>query len=87
MSDDAVKSKTVFFLLFLLLLVLFSAVAGAQPAFQVDDLNTTRPGGMTEGVYDSPALPPWERPSFSGPPTGSTASSPGGPMAPRPAPA
>jgi hypothetical protein len=32
MSDDAVKSKAVFFLVFLLLLVLFSAVARAQPA-------------------------------------------------------
>lgn len=45
MSDDAVKSKAVFFLVFLLLLVVFSAVARAQPALQVEDLNTTRPDG------------------------------------------
>jgi hypothetical protein len=41
MSDDAIKSKAVFFLLFLLLLVLFSTVARARPAFQVEDLNTS----------------------------------------------
>jgi trimeric autotransporter adhesin len=46
MSDDAVRSKAVFFLVFLLLLVLFSAVARAQPAFQVEDLNTSRSAGI-----------------------------------------
>ena len=54
MSDDAVKSEAVFFLLFLLLLVLFSTVARAQPAFQVDDLDTPRPEGMDARVYYLP---------------------------------
>lgn len=56
MSDDAVRSKAVFFLVFLLLLVLFSAVARAQPAFQVKDLNTTRSDGISSqyGLFTVP---------------------------------
>jgi hypothetical protein len=54
MGDDAVRSKAVFFLVFLLLLVLFSAVARAQPAFQVEDLNTTRSAGISSQYGPSP---------------------------------
>ena len=90
MSDDAVKSKAVFFLLFPLLLLLFGVAAQAQPAFQVKDLNTTRADAAS--TRDGPALPrtissSWEGPSSSAPPTGSTAPSSGGPTAPKPAPA
>ncbi len=51
--SKAARFKTVFFLL---VLFFFSIAVRAQPAFQVADLNTTRPEGMDAGPF---YLPPF----------------------------